>query len=118
MKQPVTIFWFRRDLRLDDNVGLYEALKGDHTVLPVFIFDSDILEKLPEDDARVTFIHDTLQTIQSTLKDEHHSSVAMFHGKPIDIFKHLVDSYDIGEVHTNHICNVFTYNKRRTNERR
>ena len=102
MKQPVTIFWFRRDLRLDDNVGLYEALKGDHTVLPIFIFDSDILEKLPEDDARVTFIHDTLQNIQSTLKEEHNSSIAMFHGKPIDIFKHLVDSYDIGAVYTNH----------------
>ena len=102
MKQPVTIFWFRRDLRLDDNVGLYEALRGDHTVLPIFIFDSDILEKLPEDDARVTFIHDTLQNIQSTLKEEHNSSIAMFHGKPIDIFKHLVDSYDIGAVYTNH----------------
>ncbi len=102
MKQPVTIFWFRRDLRLDDNVGLYEALKGDHNVLPVFIFDSDILEKLPEDDARVTFIHDTLQNIQSTLKEEHNSSIAMFHGKPIDIFKYLVDSYNIGAVYTNH----------------
>ena len=102
MKQPVTIFWFRRDLRLDDNVGLYEALRGDHTVLPIFIFDSDILEKLPEDDARVTFIHETLQNIQSTLKEEHNSSIAMFHGKPIDIFKHLVDSYDIGAVYTNH----------------
>ena len=102
MKQPVTVFWFRRDLRLDDNVGLHEALKGDHAVLPIFIFDSDILEKLPEDDARVTFIHDTLQDIQSTLKEEHKSSIAMFHGKPIDIFKHLVDSYDIGSVYTNH----------------
>ena len=102
MKQQVTIFWFRRDLRLNDNVGLYEALRGDHTVLPIFIFDSDILEKLPEDDARVTFIHDTLQNIQSTLKEEHNSSIAMFHGKPIDIFKHLVDSYDIGAVYTNH----------------
>ena len=102
MKQPVTIFWFRRDLRLNDNVGLYEALRGDHTVLPIFIFDSDILEKLPEDDARVTFINDTLQNIQSTLKEEHNSSIAMFHGKPIDIFKHLVDSYDIGAVYTNH----------------
>ena len=102
MKQSVTIFWFRRDLRLDDNVGLYEALKGNHTLLPIFIFDSDILEKLPEDDARVTFIHDTLQDIQSTLKEEHKSSIAMFHGKPIDIFKHLVDSYDIGAVYTNH----------------
>ena len=65
MKQPVTIFWFRRDLRLNDNVGLYEALRGDHTVLPIFIFDSDILEKLPEDDARVT-----LFTIHSKISNQ------------------------------------------------
>ena len=61
MKQPINIFWFRRDLRLDDNKGFYEALKSEHPVLPIFIFDSDILEKLPKDDARVTFIYETLQ---------------------------------------------------------
>ena len=102
MKQPVTIYWFRRDLRLIDNVGLYEALKGDNPVLPIFIFDSEILDKLPEDDARVTFIHQTLQNMQSTLQMEHHSSMALFHGKPLDIFKNLVDTYDIGSVYTNH----------------
>ena len=52
MKQTVNIFWFRRDLRLYDNVGLFESLQGKHQVLPIFIFDSDILEQLPEDDAR------------------------------------------------------------------
>jgi len=102
MKQPITIFWFRRDLRLDDNVGLYEALKGDNPVLPIFIFDSDILDKLPEDDARVTFIHETLLNIQSTLQKEHHSNIAIFHGKPIDIFKNLADTYVIDSVYTNH----------------
>ena len=60
MKKTVNIFWFRRDLRLDDNVGLYEALKDKYQVLPIFIFDSEILDKLPKDDARVTFIHDSL----------------------------------------------------------
>ena len=59
--KKVTIFWFRRDLRLDDNVGFLEALKGDYPVLPIFIFDKEILDKLPEDDARVTFIYNELR---------------------------------------------------------
>lgn len=102
MKQTVNIFWFRRDLRLDDNVGFYEALKGEKPVLPIFIFDSKILDKLPEDDARVTFIHETLQNIQSTLQEDYNRTIAMFHGKPMDIFKNLVDTYTIGSVYTNH----------------
>jgi len=102
MKKKVNIFWFRRDLRLDDNAGFYNALKSEHPVLPIFIFDSEILEKLPEDDARVTFIHKTLQEMRSTLQDEHDSSIAMFHGKPIDIYKDLVKDYDIDSVFTNH----------------
>jgi len=54
-KLPLTIFWFRRDLRLDDNAGLYHALKSGNPVLPIFIFDKEILDKLEDkDDARVT----------------------------------------------------------------
>ena len=102
MKQPVSIFWFRRDLRLDDNVGFYQALKGDHPVLPIFIFDSEILDKLPEDDARVTFIHDTLQDMRNTLQAKQDSSIAIYHGKPIDIYNNLVEDYDIHTVYTNH----------------
>ena len=86
-KDKVNIFWFRRDLRLDDNIGFYEALKAEHPVLPIFIFDSEILENLPKDDARVTFIHQTLQTMRKTLQEEHHSSIAIFHGKPKTIFQ-------------------------------
>ncbi len=56
-KTPVSLFWFRRDLRLDDNAGLYHALKSGNPVLPVFIFDKEILDQLEDkDDARVTFI--------------------------------------------------------------
>ncbi|MFC5194832.1 cryptochrome/photolyase family protein [Bizionia hallyeonensis] len=102
MKQPLNIFWFRRDLRLDDNRGFYEALKSDHHVLPIFIFDSEILESLPKDDARVTFIYNTLQTMRKTLQDEHNSSIAIYHGTPESVFKHLVDSYEITTVFTNH----------------
>jgi len=102
MKQDINIFWFRRDLRLDDNVGFYEALKSDKPVMPIFIFDSDILDELPEDDARLTFIYDTVQNMRDSLQDEHNSSVAMFHGKPKSVFKQLVQNYSISEVYSNH----------------
>ena len=102
MSSKTNIFWFRRDLRLDDNKGFYEALKGEYPVLPIFIFDSDILDDLPEDDARVTFIFKTIQKIRKTLQDDYNSSIAVFHGKPIDIYKELIKNYDIETVYTNH----------------
>ena len=98
----VNIFWYRRDLRLHDNVGFYNALKSDTQVLPLFIFDSEILDKLPKDDARVTFIHDSLQSMRKELQDNHGSSIAVYHGKPIEIFKQLIDNYAINTVYTNH----------------
>ncbi|WP_036154096.1 cryptochrome/photolyase family protein [Maribacter forsetii] len=101
MSKKVSIFWFRRDLRLDDNVGFLEALKGDYPVLPIFIFDEEILSKLPKDDARLTFIHETLQHMRNQLQEENESSLAMFHGKPVDIFKNLVKEYDVASVFTN-----------------
>ncbi len=100
MQQKVSIFWFRRDLRLDDNVGLLEALKGSDPVLPIFIFDTEILDKLPKDDARVTFIFDTLQSMRQELQ-ELDSSLAMFHGKPEDVFKDIISKYNISKVYTN-----------------
>ncbi|WP_178984122.1 cryptochrome/photolyase family protein [Winogradskyella helgolandensis] len=102
MSKKVNIFWFRRDLRLDDNLGFYEALKSDLPVLPIFIFDTEILEHLPKDDARVTFIHQTLQTMRQTLQEDYNSSIAILHGKPEVIFKQLIEDYDIDTVYTNH----------------
>ena len=102
MKEPLNIFWFRRDLRLDDNVGFYEALNSDLPVLPIFIFDKHILESLPEDDARITFIFNTLQKMRSTLQDEQGSSIAMFYGTPEDIYEELLNDYTINCVYTNH----------------
>ena len=99
--KKVTIFWFRRDLRLDDNVGFLEALKGDYPVLPIFIFDKEILDKLPEDDARVTFIYNELQKMRDTLQAEHDSSLAMFYSTPEQIFKELIADYDVQAVITN-----------------
>ena len=64
----INVFWFRRDLRLNDNAGLYHALKSNLPVLPIFIFDPNILDKLEnKKDARVTFIHQTLEKIKSDL---------------------------------------------------
>ena len=69
MKEKINLFWFRRDLRLDDNVGLFNALKSGNPVLPIFIFDSEILDKLPKNDARVSFIHETLQKMSVELEE-------------------------------------------------
>ena len=101
MKETVNIFWFRRDLRLDDNVGFYNALKCKNPVLPLFIFDEDILDALPKDDARLGFIYDTVQQMCSTLKEENESSIAMFHGKPRSVFQELIKKYTIHTVFTN-----------------
>ncbi|WP_411768551.1 cryptochrome/photolyase family protein [Winogradskyella sp. A3E31] len=102
MTKKVNIFWFRRDLRLDDNVGFLEALKSDNPVLPIFIFDKHILDELPKDDARVNFIFDTLQKMRKELQDDYSSSIAMYYGTPKDIFKTLSEDYDIDTVYTNH----------------
>ena len=102
MADTINIFWFRRDLRLDDNVGFLKALKGDAPLMPIFIFDSEILDELPEDDARVTFIYETLQKMRKQLQDEQGSSIAMYHGKPEEIWRKLIKDHHIGAVYTNH----------------
>jgi len=99
-KEKINIFWFRRDLRLEDNVGLYNALQLGN-VLPIFIFDTEILDKLPKNDARVNFIYQQLQKINDTLKSNQ-SSLAIFKGKPIEVFSQLIKSYQINAVYTNH----------------
>lgn len=102
MNQPINIFWFRRDLRLDDNRGLFEALKSGLEVLPIFIFDQAILDKLPEDDARVTFIYETLQKMKRTLQMEYQSDIAIYYGHPLEVFKQLTEMMTVEVVYTNH----------------
>ena len=101
MKSKINVFWFRRDLRLDDNVGLYHALSGNFPVMPMFIFDQEILDKLPKNDARVTFIFKTLQKLNKQLREEAGSSLALFYGTPQEVFKDLLLKYDINIVFTN-----------------
>jgi len=97
----VNIFWFRRDLRLNDNVGLKAALTADLKVLPIFIFDKNILDELPENDARVTFIFNRLQNLRDQLRAEYDTGIGFYYGKPKDIFKQLVNDYSIRAVYTN-----------------
>ena len=102
MQNEINIFWFRRDLRLEDNAGLYHALKSGKPVLPIFIFDRNILDKLEDrKDRRVEFIYGAVQRLQSQLRSLG-SSIEVHHGFPIEVFKHLVNKYSIKKVFTNH----------------
>ncbi len=101
MADQVNVFWFRRDLRLDDNVGFYEALQAGLPVVPLFIFDKEILDKLPEDDARVTFIYEELQRMRDQLQEQHGSSLAMYYGKPADVWEQIINDHDVQTVYTN-----------------
>ena len=95
-----TIFWFRRDLRLDDNCGLYEALKSSKNVLPIFIFDKNIINELDKDDPRINLIYDRLTNLNIKIKNK--SKIHLFHGKPLEIFKELVKKYSVENVFFNH----------------
>ena len=101
MSDKLRVFWFRRDMRLEDNVGLYEALSGEYPVMPLFIFDKHILDELPKDDARVTFIHNELQKMRSHLQDHFGSSIATYHDTPEKVFEQLMQDYNIEGVYTN-----------------
>lgn len=100
--QAVSIFWFRRDLRLHDNRGFLKALQSGTQVLPIFIFDKNILDDLEADDPRVSFIFNTVQGMRDELQDKAGSSLAVYHGTPLDIFKELTSQYEVREVFTNH----------------
>lgn len=87
--KDTVIFWFRRDLRLTDNAGLYRALKENKNVLPLFIFDSVILEELEDvEDRRVDFIHQSLQALKQQL-EERGSSLLALYGDPVKIYSKL-----------------------------
>lgn len=102
MTTPVSFFWFRRDLRLHDNAGLYHALKGGHPVLPVFIFDQNILDDLTDRrDARVSFIHQTLQKLREEL-EAMGSTLWVYYGQPERVWEQLLEAIPASKVYTNH----------------
>lgn len=96
-----TLFWFRRDLRLADNAGLYHALRGPHRVLPVFIFDRNILDDLTDrSDARVTFIHQTIGELAAQLQALG-STMVVACGHPTEVLAQIVAQYPVAAVYTN-----------------
>lgn len=98
----LTLFWFRRDLRLHDNAGLFNALKEHQNVLPLFIFDTSILDKLEDrEDARVTFIHQAVSDLKEKLQEQG-SDLLVRHGTPQEVFKELFDKLPITAIYTNH----------------
>jgi deoxyribodipyrimidine photo-lyase len=101
MASPVNIFWFRRDLRLNDNHGLFQALQSGKPVVPIFIFDRNILDQLEHrHDARVEFIHQQISAIQEQLVTRG-STLHVMYGKPEEVFASLLNTYQISDVFTN-----------------
>ena len=97
----ISIFWFRRDLRLHDNKALFHALQSEEKILPIFIFDIDILKKIPKDDARISFIYSELKAMNMHL-ESFGTEIKMFHGNPKEVFRSLMKNYTIVKVFTNH----------------
>ena len=107
----VNFFWFRRDLRLHDNAGLYHALKSDTPIVPLFIFDKNILDDLQDkDDARVTFIHDTIADLKKELQGLG-SDIVVKYGYPKKVWKELIQEFEIGTVFTNHDFEPYAINR-------
>ncbi|MCB9082214.1 MAG: deoxyribodipyrimidine photo-lyase [Lewinellaceae bacterium] len=99
--QKVVVFWFRRDLRLEDNTALFHALSAGYPVLPLFIFDRNILDELEDrSDLRVNFIHQTILSLAATLH-EHGGQLLVKYGKPQEVWQELLREYPIAAVYTN-----------------
>lgn len=97
----VNVFWFRRDLRLEDNIGLHHALNSGLKVIPVFIFDTDILNQLQDkNDKRVDYIHQALQQIHKELK-KHNSGLYVYYGPSMEVFKKIIKDFNIDTVFSN-----------------
>lgn len=110
-KKQIAIHWFRRDLRLHDNTALYHALNSGSPVMPIFIFDLNILDKLEnKQDARVQFIYESLHNIHQELRKVN-SGVKILFGNPRECWTNLIKEYSIKSVHTNHDYEPYAINR-------
>ena len=96
----MVIFWFRRDLRLDDNHALFKALKSGYDVLPIFIFDSNITNKLNQNDHRLNHINNVLDGLNKRLS-ENKKKIYIYKGDPIEIISKLIIKLKIKEIYLN-----------------
>ena len=86
--------WFRRDLSLKDNHGLLKALTSGYPVIPVFIFNKEIIAELHSNDSRISFIYDNLFKINQELK-KYNSSLLILHDYVENAFVNVITSYSI-----------------------
>jgi len=100
VNNPVTIFWFRRDLRLYDNNGLFQALKSGLKVLPIFIFDINIVSKLHPDDKRVSFIYQAIEKLNLELR-KYNTIIRIYHGYPVEVLAKIIDNHTVKSVIAN-----------------
>lgn len=99
--RSLSLFWMRRDLRFEDNAALHHAIQSGHPVQPIFIFDTNILEKLEDrDDARVTFIYKTVVDLKEELQKAG-GDLWVFHGKPQEVFSDVLEKENVHAVYTN-----------------
>ncbi|AYA36749.1 deoxyribodipyrimidine photo-lyase [Hymenobacter oligotrophus] len=97
----IALFWHRRDFRQHDNAGLTAALQSGLPVVPLFIYDTDILDYVPRPhDARLTFIYDEVERLARQTEAAGGTFLA-YYGKPVEVFRQLLDRYDLGAVFTN-----------------
>lgn len=106
----VSIVWLRRDLRLQDQAALHYALRGDIKVLPIFIFDPNIIEELPKNDLRISYIYQALHQIHLQLR-EVGSGLLIFYKKPIEAFAEIISQYNVQAVYTNHDVEPYAINR-------
>ena len=100
-KEKVVLFWFRRDLRLDDNPGLNAALETGQKVLPLFIFDPDILKMFPDaKDKRLSFIYGHLKSIKQSIQ-EMGGQLKVFHQPVDEVFKTLLQEFEVLGLYAN-----------------
>ena len=97
-----SVFWFRRDIRIEDNFGLSQASKSKYPVIPIFIFDENITVHLPKNDTRINFIHKNLKKLDDLLVEKFNSRLQVFKGNPAEIIDSIVNKYNVKEVYTNH----------------
>lgn len=100
MVNKTALFWHRRDLRTNDNHGLYEATLVSDTIIPVFIFDTTILKDLPKNDARITFIYDAIITLKAKY-NELGNDLELFVGNPEELIPKIAKQFKIDCVVTN-----------------
>ena len=100
MENKLALFWHRRDLRINDNHGLFKALTSGHKIIPIFIFDTTILSKLKSEDQRVIFIHQQIEKIKAEYQS-FGSDLLVYYGNPIELIPQIAKEFSVQKVFTN-----------------